>query len=60
MTSLFVKTFPDLCIVNLKSSCKIYLEYSKYNDLEIPKEFNVIKQKDVGDVKALLLMKDEN
>ena len=45
---------------NLKSSCKIYLEYSKYNDLEIPKEFNVIKQKDVGDVKALLLMKDEN
>ena len=45
---------------DLKSSCKIYLEYSKYNDLEIPKEFNVIKQKDVGDVKALLLMKDEN
>lgn len=45
---------------NLKSSCKIYLEYSKYNDLKIPKEFNVIKQKDVGDVKALLLMKDEN
>ena len=45
---------------DLKSSCKIYLEYSKYNDLEIPKEFNVIKQKNVGDVKALLLMKDEN
>lgn len=45
---------------DLKSSCKIYLEYSKYNDLEIPKEFNVIKQKDVGDVKALLLMKDED
>jgi 16S rRNA (guanine966-N2)-methyltransferase len=45
---------------NLKSSCKIYLEYSKYNDLEIPKEFNVIKQKAVSDVKALLLMKDEN
>ena len=46
--------------INLKSSCKIYLEYSKYNDFEIPKEFNVIKQKNVGDVKALLLMKDEN
>ena len=45
---------------DLKPSCKIYLEYSKYNDLEIPKEFNVIKQKNVGDVKALLLMKDEN
>ena len=45
---------------DLKPSCKIYLEYSKYNDLEIPKEFNVIKEKDVGDVKALLLIKDEN
>jgi len=45
---------------DLKPSCKIYLEYSKYNDLEIPKEFNVIKQKNVGDVRALLLMKDEN
>jgi len=45
---------------DLKPSCKIYLEYSKYNDLEIPNEFNVIKQKNVGDVKALLLMKDEN
>jgi len=44
---------------DIKSSCKIYLEYSKYNDVEIPKEYNVIKQKDVGDVKALLLMKDE-
>ena len=45
---------------DLKPSCKIYLEYSKYNDIEIPKEFIVLKEKDVGDVKALLLIKDES
>ena len=45
---------------DLKPSCKIYLEYSKYNDIEIPKGFIVLKEKDVGDVKALLLVKDEN
>ena len=45
---------------DLKPSCKIYLEYSKYNDIEIPKGFIVLKEKDVGDVKALLLIKDEN
>ena len=45
---------------DLKPSCKIYLEYSKYNEIEIPKGFIVLKEKDVGDVKALLLIKDEN
>ena len=45
---------------DLKPFCKIYLEYSKYNDIEIPKGFIVLKEKDVGDVKALLLVKDEN
>ena len=45
---------------DLKPSCKIYLEYSKYNDIEIPKGFIILKEKDVGDVKALLLVKDEN
>ncbi|NDH60029.1 MAG: 16S rRNA (guanine(966)-N(2))-methyltransferase RsmD, partial [Proteobacteria bacterium] len=30
------------------------------NDIEIPKGFIVLKEKDVGDVKALLLVKDEN
>ena len=45
---------------DLKPSCKIYLEYSKYNDIEIPKGLIVLKEKDVGDVKALLLVKDEN
>ena len=45
---------------DLKSSCKIYLEYSKYNDIEIPKNFSILKKKSVGDVKALLLIKNEN
>lgn len=45
---------------DLKSSCKIYLEYSKYNDIEIPKNFSILKEKSVGDVKALLLIKNEN
>ena len=45
---------------DLKPSCKIYLEYSKYNEIEVPKGFVVLKEKDVGDVKALLLIKDEN
>jgi len=45
---------------DLKSSCKIYLEYSKYNDIEIPKNFSILKEKSVGDVKAMLLIKNEN
>ena len=45
---------------DLKPFCKIYLEYSKYNEIEIPKGFIVLKEKEVGDVKALLLVKDEN
>ena len=39
----------------LKKSCKIYIEYSKFVDLELPKSVNVIKQKKLGDVKALLI-----
>ena len=42
------------------AQANIYLEYSKYNEIEIPKGFIVLKEKDVGDVKALLLIKDEN
>jgi hypothetical protein len=33
---------------------------SKYNDIEIPKNFSILKEKSVGDVKALLLIKNEN
>ncbi len=45
---------------NLKPSCKIYLEYSKYTDIEIPISLEVLKEKSVGDVKALLLKINEN
>ena len=43
---------------NLKSSCKIYLEFSKFTDVEIPDSFSVFKEKNVGDVKAYLLKYD--
>ena len=45
---------------DLKSSCKIYLEYSKYDEIEIPKGLKILKEKSVGDVKALLLIKNED
>ena len=45
---------------NLKSSCKIYLEYSKFTDLVILDSVTILKEKSVGDVKALLLCINEN
>ena len=45
---------------NLKSSCKIYLEFSKFTDLVIPDSVTILKEKSVGDVKALLLCINEN
>ena len=48
------------CDKNLKSSCKIYLEYSKFTDLVIPDSVTILKEKSVGDVKALLLCINEN
>ena len=44
----------------MKPSCKIYLEYSKFTEIEIPDTYTIIKEKSVGDVKALLLQKNEN
>ena len=44
---------------NLKSSCKIYIEFSKFIDIDIPDSFRIYKEKIIGDVKALLL-KNEN
>ena len=44
---------------NLKSSCKIYIEFSKFIDMNIPDSFTIYKEKIIGDVKALLL-KNEN
>ncbi len=43
---------------NLKSSCKIYIEFSKFTDIEIPDSFTICKEKKLGDVKALLLKND--
>lgn len=45
---------------DLKSSCKIYLEYSKFTELDIPESLSLLKEKSVGDVKALLLSKNED
>lgn len=44
---------------SLKSSCKIYIEFSKFIDMNIPDSFTIYKEKIIGDVKALLL-KNEN
>ena len=44
---------------NLKSSCKIYVEFSKFIDIDIPDSFKIYKEKIIGDVRALLL-KNEN
>ena len=43
---------------NLKSSCKIYIEFSKFTNIYIPNSFKVSKEKTIGDVKALLLEND--
>jgi len=40
---------------SLKPSCKIYLEHSKFSIIEIPTSLKILKEKNVGDVKALLL-----
>ena len=43
---------------NLKSCCKIYIEFSKFTNIVIPNSFKVSKEKTIGDVKALLLEND--
>ena len=43
---------------NLKSSCKIYIEFSKFTNIVIPNSFKISKEKTIGDVKALLLEND--
>ena len=43
---------------NLKSSCKIYIEFSKFISIELPDSFKIYKEKIVGDVKAYLLEYD--
>ena len=39
-------------------SCKIYLEFSKFSSFQIPETFSVLKEKNVGDVRALFLKYD--
>ncbi len=39
----------------LSSACKIYLEHSKFSSIEMPSSFTILKEKNVGDVKAYLL-----
>ena len=39
----------------LSSASKIYLEHSKFSSIEIPSSFTILKEKNVGDVKAYLL-----
>ena len=64
-----VKVSPDLknakvffTVLNekqkLKSSCKIYIEFSKFTKIEIPDSFTIYKEKTLGDVKAYLLKYD--
>jgi len=39
----------------LKKSCKIYLEFSKFCEIDIPGRLKILKEKKLGDVRALLL-----
>ena len=42
---------------NLKLSCKIYIEFNKFTKLDLPNSFKIIKDKMIGDVRALLISK---
>ena len=44
----------------LKSSCKIYLEHSKFININMPKNFSILKEKNIGDVRAILIQKNGN
>ena len=39
----------------LKQSCKIYIEHSKFDDIYLSEDFEIIKEREIGNVKALLL-----
>ena len=42
---------------NLKLSCKIYIEFNKFTKIDLPNSFKIIKDKKIGDVRALLISK---
>ena len=42
---------------NLKLSCKIYIEFNKFTEIDLPNSFKIIKNKIIGDVRAILISK---
>ena len=44
---------------NLKLSCKIYIEFNKFTKIDLPNSFKIIKDKMIGDVRALLISKND-
>ena len=44
---------------NLKLSCKIYIEFNKFTKIDVPNSFKIIKDKMIGDVRALLISKND-
>ena len=42
---------------NLKLSCKINIEFNKFTKIDLPNSFKIIKDKMIGDVRALLISK---
>ena len=44
---------------SLRPSCKIYLEHNKFSTIEIPSSLKILKEKIVGDVKAILLSNED-
>ena len=42
---------------NLKLSCKIYIEFNKFTKIDLPNSFKIIKDKMIGDVRAILISK---
>ena len=44
---------------SLRPSCKIYLEHNKFSTIEIPSSLKILKEKILGDVKAILLRNED-
>ena len=44
---------------SLRPSCKIYLEHNKFSTIEIPSSLKILKEKILGDVRAILLSNED-
>ena len=44
---------------SLRPSCKIYLEHNKFSTIEIPSSLKILKEKILGDVRAILLRNED-